>query len=153
MAMRDLLNPEAVRTGVKAGSKKQLLQIAARHAADLSGVSAEDLFAVLMERERLGSTGVGAGVAIPHAKLDGVDHIFGLFYQLAEPVPFEAVDDRPVDLMFMLLAPAQSGADHLKSLARVSRLLRDETMRQRLRGSQSADALFALLVQEQADAA
>lgn len=153
MTLSDLLTAEAIHAGVKASSKKQLLQRAAQEAARLSDLHEADIFSALMERERLGSTGVGNGVAIPHAKLKQADRIFGVFIQLSEPVAFESVDDRPVDLICLLIAPENAGADHLKTLARVSRLLRDEGMRRRLRGSKSADALYALLAQDQADAA
>jgi PTS system nitrogen regulatory IIA component len=104
------------------------------------------VFEVLLERERLGTTGVGGGIAIPHGRLPGLTHMFGLFARLERPVDFEAIDERPVDLIFLLLAPSAAGADHLKALARVSRLLRDRSLVEKLRATESADALYALLV-------
>ena len=153
MSLGDLLTENAVFAGLKASSKKQLLQRASHEAAALAGVAEADVFKALLDRERLGSTGVGSGVAIPHAKLPDIKAIYGLFLQLSEPVAFDSVDDRPVDLVFLLLAPEDAGAHHLKTLARVSRLLRDDGMRRRLRGAKSAEALFALLAHNQADAA
>ena len=106
-----------------------------------------------VERERLGTTGVGDGVAIPHGKLANLPRLFGLFARLERPIDFEAIDEQPVDLIFLLLAPGGAGADHLKALARVSRLLRDRSMREKLRGSETPEALYALLVDQQASAA
>lgn len=147
MDIEDILTPGAVVAKLKATSKKQALQELARVAADVTGEDERAVFEVLLERERLGSTGVGAGVAIPHGKLAGLDRLYGVFARLAHPIDFDAVDDRPVDLMFVLLAPEGAGADHLKALARVSRLLRDPATCDKLRGSDSRDALFALLTQ------
>jgi PTS system nitrogen regulatory IIA component len=100
-----------------------------------------------MEREQLGSTGVGRGVAIPHGKIEGVPAITGLLVKLDQPIDFEAVDDQPVDLLFVLLAPADATAAHLKALARVSRLLRDEHVREALRGAETTEAMFAIAVE------
>jgi len=147
MDIEDILTPGAVVAKLKATSKKQALQELARVAADVTGADERAIFEVLLERERLGSTGVGTGVAIPHGKLAGLDRLYGVFARLAHPIDFDAVDDRPVDLMFVLLAPEGAGADHLKALARVSRLLRDPATCDKLRGSDSRDALFALLTQ------
>ena len=147
MEIEDILTPGAVVAKLKATSKKQSLQELARVAADVTGADERAIFEVLLERERLGSTGVGAGVAIPHGKLAGLDRLYGVFARLAQPIDFDAVDDRPVDLLFVLLAPEGAGADHLKALARVSRLLRDTATCDKLRGSDSRDALFALLTQ------
>ena len=147
MEIEDILTPGAVVAKLKATSKKQALQELARVAADVTGADERAIFEVLLERERLGSTGVGTGVAIPHGKLAGLDRLYGVFARLAQPIDFDAVDDRPVDLMFVLLAPEGAGADHLKALARVSRLLRDTATCDKLRGSDSRDALFALLTQ------
>ena len=105
------------------------------------------IFDVLLERERLGTTGVGNGIAIPHGKLPGIDRLYGLFARLETPIDFDAIDEQPVDLIFMLLAPENAGADHLKALARVSRLLRDKASCEKLRGSDRADALYALLTE------
>jgi PTS system nitrogen regulatory IIA component len=101
----------------------------------------------LIERERLGTTGVGNGIAIPHGKLSNLDRLYGLFARLERPVDFNAIDEKPVDLIFLLLAPETAGADHLKALARVSRLLRDASICEKLRGTETSDALYALLTQ------
>ena len=103
------------------------------------------IFETLLERERLGTTGVGRGVAIPHGKLAGLPRVYGVFARLEKAIDFDAVDDRPVDLVFLLLAPEMAGADHLKALARVSRLLRDEALCEKLRGCDTAEGIYALL--------
>ena len=153
MLISDLVTPSAVIASLKATSKKQALQELARRAAELTGEPERAIFDVLLERERLGTTGVGDGVAIPHGKLANLTRLFGMFARLDRPIDFEAIDEQPVDLIFLLLAPGGAGADHLKALARVSRLLRDRTIRDKLRGSETAEALFALLVEQQASAA
>jgi PTS system nitrogen regulatory IIA component len=153
MLISDLVTPSAVIASLKATSKKQALQELARRAAELTGEPERAIFDVLLERERLGTTGVGDGVAIPHGKLANLTRLFGMFARLDRPIDFEAIDEQPGDLIFLLLAPGGAGADHLKALARVSRLLRDRTMREKLRGSETAEALFALLVEQQASAA
>ena len=147
MTLDKLLTPDSVIVNLKATSKKQALQELARHASILTGVDERRIFDVLLERERLGSTGVGVGVATPHARLGDIDTLFGLFARFENPVDFDAVDDLPVDLMFLLLAPESAGADHLKALARVSRLLRDKPSCAKLRGADNADALYALLAE------
>ena len=147
MELGDLLCREAVLPNLKATSKKQALQEFAKHAAVLTGVGERRILDVLLERERLGTTGVGLGIAIPHAKLAEIDRLWGLFARCDSPVPFDAIDDRPVDLMFMLLAPDTAGADHLTALARVSRLLRDKAQCAKLRGAEGGDALYAALVE------
>ena len=134
-------------------SKKQALQELATRAAGLTGLHERAIFDVLLEREKLGTTGVGRGIAIPHGKLTELDELHGLFARLDQPIDFDAVDDQPVDLIFLLLAPATAGADHLKALARVSRLLRDDDMCDKLRGSESSDALYALLTESNGTAA
>ncbi len=148
--MLDLITPHAIIANLRAGSKKQALQEVARRAADLTGQHERAVFDVLLERERLGTTGVGHGIAIPHGKLSGLDRVYGVFARLERPIDFDAIDEQPVDLIFMLLAPEQAGADHLKALARVSRLLRDTGVCEKLRGSESADAIYALLTQQEA---
>lgn len=148
--MNDLLQPEAIIASLKATSKKQALQELARRAAELTGLGERQIFDVLLERERLGTTGVGRGIAIPHGKLAGLSHVFGLFARLDKPIEFDSIDDRSVDLVFLLLAPEGAGADHLKALARVSRMLRDEALCEKLRGCQSPDAIWALLTQTEA---
>ncbi len=150
MDISDLLTPERVIANLHATSKKQTLQELARRAAELSGESERAVFEVLLERERLGTTGVGGGIAIPHGRLPGLTQMFGLFARLERPVDFEAIDERPVDLIFLLLAPSAAGADHLKALARVSRLLRDRAVCEKLRGTDKRDALYALLTESAA---
>ncbi len=147
--MHDLITPQAILANLKASSKKQALQDMARRAAELTGQHERAVFDVLLERERLGTTGVGHGIAIPHGKLPNLDRVQGVFARLERPIDFDAIDDQPVDLIFLLLAPEHAGADHLKALARVSRLLRDQGMCEKLRGSDSADAIYALLTQQE----
>jgi nitrogen PTS system EIIA component len=114
-------------------------------AAELTGQNERAILEILLQREKLGSTAVGNGVAIPHGKLPKLGRLFGLFARLEKPVDFEALDAQPVDLVFLLLAPEAAGADHLKALARVARLLRDPEIARKLRESRDADALFAVL--------
>jgi len=147
MEISDILSLRGVLANLKAGSKKQLLQELAAVAAKETGIHERTIFDVLLERERLGSTGVGKGIAIPHGKLSDIDRLYGVFARLPSAVDFEAIDEQPVDLIFLLLAPADAGADHLKALARISRLLRADDVCTRLRGSEHAEALFALLTQ------
>jgi len=135
MEINDLLVPEGVVADLKATSKKQALQDLAKRAAEVSGLHERAIFDVLMERERLGTTGVGNGIAIPHGKLASLDRLHGLFARLEQPIDFHAIDERPVDLIFVLLAPENAGADHLKALARISRLLRNNGICDKLRGS------------------
>jgi PTS system nitrogen regulatory IIA component len=146
MEIADLLKPEHVVANLRATSKKQALQDLARRAADITGHTERSIFSTLMKRERLGTTGVGNGIAIPHGKLANLDHLYGIFARLEQPIDFDSIDERPVDLIFLLLAPESSGADHLKALARVSRLLRDKRACEKLRGTDDAEALYALLV-------
>jgi PTS system nitrogen regulatory IIA component len=153
MEINDLLVPEGVVANLKATSKKQALQDLARRAAEVSGLHERAIFDVLMERERLGTTGVGNGIAIPHGKLASLDRLHGLFARLEQPIDFHAIDERPVDLIFVLLAPENAGADHLKALARISRLLRNNGICDKLRGTDSAEALFAILTESQEDRA
>src|SRR5271156_3979450 len=145
MDIVDLITPRSVVAQLRAANKRHALQELARRAAALSGQNERAIYDVLIERERLGSTGIGRGVGIPHGKLPGLDRLCGIFARLERPIPFEAVDDQPVDLIFVLLAPENAGADHLKALARVSRLLRDRGMCDKLRGTDNPDALYALL--------
>ena len=145
MEIADLLQLSAVLDGLKAGSKKQALQELSAIAAAQTAQKERTVLDLLLARERLGSTGVGAGVAIPHAKHAEFSKPSGVFARLREPIEFDAVDGRPVDLIFLLLAPESAGSEHLKALALVSRLLRDERVCARLRGADSADALYAVL--------
>ena len=142
-----LLGPDAVLASVKASGKKALVAELASRAAALYRLDERRLFDRLLERERLGSTGIGSGIAIPHGRMAGLDKPRGLFARLANPVDFDAIDDRPVDIVFLLGAPEGAGADHLKALARVSRLLRDRSLVEKLRATESAEALFALLIE------
>lgn len=153
MDITTLVSPENVIPNLKATSKKQALQELARHAAQITGLSERAVFDVLLDRERLGTTGVGNGIAIPHGKLSALPRLFGVFARLERPIDFEAIDEQPVDLIFLLLAPESAGADHLKALARVSRLLRDRSMCEKLRATSTADALYALLAASEAQAA
>jgi PTS system nitrogen regulatory IIA component len=146
MEIEELLSsPAQVLPRLKAANKKQALQELARRAAELTGAHERKIFDVLLERERLGTTGVGNGIAIPHGKLADIKAMFGLFARLDPAVDFEAIDEQPVDLIFLLLAPEGAGADHLKALARVSRLLRDRSICEKLRGADQAEAMYALL--------
>ena len=142
-----LASPDAVLASVKASGKKALLGELAARGATIMGVDERRLFDRLLERERLGSTGIGGGIAIPHARLATVARPCGLFARLGHPVDFDAIDDRPVDLVFLLVAPEGAGADHLKALARVSRLLRDRGLVEKLRATEGAEALYALLTE------
>lgn len=146
MSLSKLIAQNAVIPGMRANSKKQALQLLAQKASEVSGQEEVKLLEGLLERERLGSTGVGHGIAIPHVKLPGVDRLYGVFAQLETPVDFDSIDDDPVDLICMLVAPEDAGAEHLKALARVSRLLRDKETCEKLRGATDADALYALLI-------
>lgn len=145
MEITDILSSDAVFIDLKAGSKKQVLQMLARHAAEQTGLHERTIFETLLERERLGTTGVGEGVAIPHGRIGEIEKIKAIFVRLKDPVDFDAVDGRPVDLLFLLLAPAQAGADHLKALSRISRLLRDRSNCDKLRGAKNTEAVYALL--------
>lgn len=150
MEIADLISAEGVIANLRATSKKQALQDLARRAADLTGEPERAIFEVLIERERLGTTGVGNGIAIPHGKLPGLERLYGLFARLETPIDFDAIDEQSVDLICLLLAPESAGADHLKALARVSRLLRDRTICEKLRGSDNAEAIYALLTESTA---
>jgi len=150
MALADLLQQDAIIPALKVNSKKQLLQELAAKAARLTGLPERDIFEVILQRERLGSTGVGNGIAIPHGKLSSVHKITGVFARLDNAVDFEALDDQPVDLVFLLLAPEGAGADHLKALSRIARVLRDQDLVAKLRATDSASAIYAFLNQEQA---
>ena len=148
----DLITPKSVIPALRAANKKQALQELARRAATMIGVPERTIYDVLTERERLGTTGIGMGIGIPHGKLVGLNALYGIFARLERPIPFEAIDDQPVDLIFLLLAPENAGADHLKALALVSRLLRDRDVCEKLRGTDNPDALYALLTDRSASA-
>lgn len=153
MDIADLISPYSVIPNLRATSKKQALQELARRAGELTGLHERAIFDVLLERERLGTTGVGNGIAIPHGKLPSLDRLYGLFARLERPINFDSIDEQPVDLIFLLLAPESAGADHLKALARVSRLLRDKAICEKLRGTDNAEALYALLTESPASRA
>jgi PTS system nitrogen regulatory IIA component len=153
MDLSDLIEVKAIMPALKANSKKQLLQLLAERAASVTGIPEREIFDIILQRERLGSTGVGNGIAIPHGKLSGIKRITGVFARLEVPVEFEALDDQPVDLVFLLLAPEGAGADHLKALSRIARVLRDGDTVTKIRGTRDAAAIHALLAEKQADAA
>jgi len=142
----DLLRSDAVQARLAVPNKKVLFQQIGLLASKIVGIEPRLIVERLTDRERLGSTGFGDGVAIPHGKIEGLDHVVGLFARLASPIDFNAVDEMPVDLVFVLLSPPQSGVEHLKALARVSRRLRDRGFVAKLRGAGSEDALYALFV-------
>jgi len=152
MPLTDLVASNAVIPALKASNKKQAIQELAARAAVLCGESEPAIREILLQREKLGSTAVGNGVAIPHGKLPKLTRLFGLFARLEQPIGFEALDGQPVDLVFLLLAPEDAGADHLKALARVARLLRDPAVAAKLRDARSADALYAALAMSPAAA-
>ncbi|WDZ76946.1 PTS IIA-like nitrogen regulatory protein PtsN [Ensifer adhaerens] len=145
MALAGLLHQNAIIPAMRANSKKQLLQELAAKASKITGLPEREIFDVILQRERLGSTGVGNGIAIPHGKLNNLPSIIGIFARLETPVDFEALDDQPVDLVFLLLAPEGAGADHLKALSRIARVLRDQDMVAKIRSSDSASAIYTLL--------
>lgn len=145
MEIVELITPQSVFADLRVTSKKHALQELARHAARLTNEHERTIFETLLERERLGSTGIGSGVAIPHGKLPKLKRIYGMFGRLQQPIDFDAIDDQPVDLIFLLLASESAGADHLRALARVSRLLRDRNKCENLRACDSAETLYTLL--------
>jgi PTS system nitrogen regulatory IIA component len=147
MDLSDLISAEAVLPSLKVNSKKQALQAVAERAAALTGLEEREIFDTLLQREKLGSTGVGGGIAIPHGKPQKLGRMFGLFARLAKPIDFEALDDQPVDLVFLLLAPEGAGADHLKALARIARHLREPGIAAKLRSAADTTALYAVLTQ------
>ena len=154
MPMLEFLNPESVVSSLRVRDKKHVLQELAAHAVrHLPHLTERDVFETLLHRERLGSTGIGDGVAIPHGKLPGLDRLFGLVARLEKPVDFDALDGQPVDIAFLLLAPEGAGADHLKALAQVARLLREPGILERIRAARDASALYALLTHTSASQA
>ena len=153
MDLGELLDAGAISARLNAASKRQALSIVAEIASRSLGVKPAEILAKLMQRERLGSTGVGYGVAVPHARLKGLERMHGVFVRLEAPIEFGAVDEQPVDLIFALLAPADHPAEHLRALAKVSRALRRSDLRQQLRQAHSADAIRALMAHEPRGAA
>lgn len=148
MELSSILSPQAVYAPLRVQSKKRLLQEIAQAAASRFGLDESTVLSALLERESLGPTGVGRGVAIPHARIADVDSVKGLFFRLDTPVDFESVDRKPVDLVFALFAPVESGADHLKALARVSRQLRSEDVCAKLRSTNDVQAIYAILTED-----
>jgi nitrogen PTS system EIIA component len=145
MEVTDLLDPSGVTSNLRVTGKRQALQELARRAAALTGEDEHKIFESLWEREQLGSTGIGNGTAVPHGRIPGFKRALTIFARLEKPIDFDAIDSQPVDLIFLLLTPGDAGADHLKALARISRLLRNRAMCAKLRGTESADAIYALL--------
>ncbi len=153
MEIAELITPESVIPNLKVTSKKQALQELAKRAATLFDIGEREVFEVLLEREKLGTTGVGNGIAIPHGKLADLGTLYGLFARLERPVDFDSIDERPVDLIFLLLAPENAGAEHLKALSRVSRVLRDKGVCDKLRATDTPEALYSLLTDQTANRA
>lgn len=147
MQLTDIIDIDAIYPDIKAASKKQLLQQLADLAGKITGIDPRQIFESLLQREKLGSTGLGNGIAIPHGKFPQLENVRGLFGRLRKPVEFDSVDGEPVDLIFVLLAPESAGADHLKALARISRLLRDSATVSKLRGTSDKNGLYAVLTE------
>lgn len=152
MALDDIIDAQSVLANVKAQTKKQLLQDLSQALAKRVAVDHRIIFETLLTREKLGTTGIGQGIAIPHGKVATLNRVHGLFARLATPIDFESVDGQPVDLVFVLLAPDHAGADHLKALARISRMLRDPAVVAKLRGTDTAEGLYAILTEPTASA-
>jgi len=148
MMIGDLLDNGAIAPRVSTPTKRQTLSVIAEIAARTFGLEAPAVLEALLEREKAGPTGVGHGVAIPHAQLAGLGRMRGVFVRLETPIEYGSVDDQPVDLLFALFAPRSHGSEHLRALARVSRLLRDPALREQLRGAHGVDAIHALLARE-----
>ena len=146
MQLADFLDFDAIKTSLSGGNKRSLLLQLANLAGQRLGAESTTIHASLMEREQLGSTGFGQGVAIPHGKIEGLGRIYGLFARLSEPLDYKAIDGRPVDLVFLLLSPVDAGADHLKSQAAISRVTRNAATLEKMRGARSSDALAAVLM-------
>src|SRR5437763_7113010 len=153
MPLTDLVAPDAIVPALKVNGKKQAIQDLSARAAKLTGQNQRLIFETLTQREKLGSTGIGNGIAIPHGKLPKMEKLVGLFARLDRPIDFESLDGQPVDLIFLLLAPEAAGADHLKALARVARLLRETDVVTKLRQSRDADAIYAVLAMPSSEAA
>jgi PTS system nitrogen regulatory IIA component len=147
MDLSDLITREAVIPALKVKTKKQALQDLSQKAAKLTGLEMRKIFDALMQRENLGSTGVGRGIAVPHSRIAALRRITCVFGRLEEPIPFDALDDEPVDLIFLLLAPEHAGADHLKALARISRLLREPSTIEKLRSTRDRAVLYSVLTE------
>ena len=146
MQLSEFLDFDAIKTAFPGGNKRSLLQQLAHLAGQRLGLDSAAILSSLAERERLGSTGFGQGVALPHGKIDGLTRIYGMFVRLGEPVDFKALDKVPVDLVFLLLSPPEAGAEHLKALAAISRVTRHALILEKMRGARSRDALAAVLL-------
>lgn len=146
MDLSELLNENAILSTLKVSSKKQAIQCISEKAAEITGLNEREIFETLLQRERLGSTGVGSGIAIPHGKLPSLDKIYGVMARLERPISFDAMDDQPVDIIFLLLAPEGAGADHLKALAKIARVLRDGDMVNKIRATADPEALYSVLL-------
>lgn len=154
MQLADFLDFDVIKTGLSGGNKRSLLQQLANLAGQQLGIEPSMIYSSLTEREQLGSTGFGHGVAIPHGKIEDLNRIYGLFARLSEPLDYKAIDGRPVDLVFLLLSPLDAGADHLKALAAISRVTRNVAILEQMRGARGRDALAAvLLAADERDAA
>lgn len=148
MPLNEILPREGVLPLLRVSTKKALLEAVADRASAMTDLPARLVFDALLQRERLGSTGIGGGIAIPHGKFEGLDRLVGLFARIERPIPFDALDGEPVDLVFVLMAPEGAGADHLKGLSRVARVLRSPAVTTKLRASRDADVIHALLTQD-----
>lgn len=153
MTLDTIIDRQSVLAGLKPQNKKQLLQELSQAMAARIAIDHRVVFETLLKREKLGSTGLGQGIAIPHGKLATLSRVYGVFARLDQPIDFDAVDGQPVDLVFVLLAPEHAGADHLKALAKISRMLRDPAMVAKLRGTEDAEGLYAILTEPAATAA
>ena len=145
MKLSEIMSEKSIFLGLKSNSKRQLLQDMASKAAEITGINERTIGDAVLERENLGSTGFGEGTALPHGRFEGLDKVYGFFAKLSSPVDFEAIDGKPVDLVFMLLSPEDNGADHLTALAQASRLLKDENIRSKLRQMNSSQEIKALI--------
>ena len=145
MKISDIMTEKNVVLGLKASSKRQLLQELASKAAELTGINERTIFDIVLERENLGSTGFGGGTALPHGRIPELNKVYGLFAKLNTPVDFEAIDSKPVDLVFLLLSPEGSGAYHLTALAQISRILKDESTCEKLRQLKNSEEIYAVL--------
>lgn len=141
----NFLGPERIVLGLRSASKRQLFQELATMAATSTGSDAATILAALMQREKLGTTGIGEGIAIPHARVKNLENLIGFFARLATPVDYDALDDAPVDLVFLLLAPEEGNTAQLKALARIARLLRDPEVCAELRHEHDAQRIYARL--------
>jgi PTS system nitrogen regulatory IIA component len=152
MQLSDIIEVKGILPALKVTNKRQLLQELAHQAAKRTKLDSRQIFDALLHRERLLSTGLGQGTAVPHGKFAGIDRVHGFFARLVAPVDFESVDEQPVDLVFLLLSPESAGGDHLTALARVSRVFRDPATVQKLRGTEDASGLYAILTEPAATA-